>query len=214
MGSLLLVRHAPTDASHDGRNLGQRSDPPLSPAGLRLAARLGALLAAEVAALPAGALRLMTSPALRCRQTAEAIATSLPDRPPAEVAAGLVEIDYGRWDGLTPDECAALDPGLRSAWEADPFATRTPDGESGADVAARAFPVLIEIRGWLTDDPSRCAIVVAHNHVNRLWLTALSDWPMTDYRRRLTQDAAGYSLVQLDGGVPLLRRLNAGPMPD
>ena len=212
MGALLLVRHAPTDASQERRNLGQGSDPPLAAAGVRIARRLGTVLAAEVADLAAGPTRLVTSPARRCLQTAEAIATGLSDPPPTEVARGLIEIDYGRWDGLIPEECAARDPGLRNAWEADPFATRTPGGESGADVAARAFPILFEIQGWLASGPTRCAIVVAHNHVNRLWLSALIGWPMADYRRRLSQDPAGYSLIEFNGVPPLVRRINAKPM--
>ncbi|MEO6059210.1 MAG: histidine phosphatase family protein, partial [Candidatus Limnocylindria bacterium] len=125
MGTLFLVRHAPTDASQEGRNLGQGSDPPLSGPGLHLAARLGAVLAAEVAELAIAPVRLVTSPAQRCRQTAQAIAASIPKPRPAEVAPGLMEIDYGEWEGLTSDECAARDPELRAAWEADPYATRT-----------------------------------------------------------------------------------------
>lgn len=214
MGRLFLVRHAPTYASQEGRNLGQASDPPLSAAGLRLAQQLGSLLAAEIDAEPITELRLISSPAERCRQTADAIAASLRDAPPIEVDAGLVEIDYGSWEGLTAAETAAADPELRAAWEADPFATSTPGGESGADVAARAFPVLAVIQAWLTDSASRCAIVVAHNHVNRLWLTSLIGWPMADYRRRLSQDPAGYSLIGFDADSPLIRRLNAGPMQE
>lgn len=212
MGALLLVRHAPTDASQEGRNLGVASDPPLSRAGALLATRLATVLAAELAAMPAGAVRLITSPALRCRQTADAIGAPLRRPPQAEVAPGLVEIDYGQWDGLTAEECLARDPELRTAWEVDPYNTRAPGGESGADVTARAFPVLVEIQGWLEEDPARTALVVAHNHVNRLWLTSLLGWPMADYRRRSTQDPAGYSLIGLDGGVPQVRRLNATPM--
>ena len=34
MGSFILVRHATTSASAEGRNLGQRSDLPLSDAGV------------------------------------------------------------------------------------------------------------------------------------------------------------------------------------
>ncbi|MDP9468818.1 MAG: histidine phosphatase family protein [Chloroflexota bacterium] len=214
MGSLFLVRHAPTKASQEGRNLGQGSDPPLSVRGLRLAARLGALLAREVATLDPGAIRLVTSPARRCRQTARAVSAGQSSPPRVEVAAGLIEIDYGRWEGLTAGEAAARDPELRATWEADPFATRTPGGESGADVAARAFPILSEIRGWLEEDSTRCAVVVAHNHVNRLWLTALLGWPMSDYRRWLAQDPAGYSLVEFDGGSVLVHRMNAVPMED
>lgn len=212
MGSLFLVRHAPTRASREGRNLGQGSDPPLSAPGLRLAARLGTVLAAELALLDAGAIRLVASPARRCRQTTRAIAASLPQRPRVEVEAGLIEINYGRWEGLTANEARTRDPDLRDAWEADPFATRTPGGESGADVAARAFPILAQVRAWLEDEDARCAVVVAHNHVNRLWLTSLLGWPMADYRRWLAQDPAGYSVIGLAAGAILLRRLNAVPM--
>jgi broad specificity phosphatase PhoE len=74
MGSLILARHSITEASAAGRNLGQRSDLPLAPAGVELAARLGVALAAELEELPHDEMRLVTSPARRCRETAEVIA--------------------------------------------------------------------------------------------------------------------------------------------
>jgi phosphoserine phosphatase len=211
MGSLVLVRHATTAASASGRNLGQRTDPPLAPAGLALAVRLGRTLADELAELPHDEMRLLTSPALRCRQTSDAIASGIGLDGAAEVQAGLLEIDYGAWDGLTPDECRARDPERRAAWEDDPYVTRCPEGESGADVAARAFAVLEPLEAWLADDRARCAVVVAHNHVNRLRLCALFGWPMRDYRDRLSQDPGGYSLITLGAGMPIVRRVNAAP---
>ncbi|MDP9250927.1 MAG: histidine phosphatase family protein [Chloroflexota bacterium] len=212
MGHLVLARHASTDASQVGRNLGQRGDPPLSAHGLELADRLGVAVANELGVLSTTELRLITSPALRCMQTAAGISDHLGGAPSAEVAAGLIEINYGDWEGLTPEECAQRDPAARAAWEADPFATATPGGESGADVTARAFPVFESIEGWLSAEPARAAIVVAHNHVNRLWLTDQMGWPMTDYRRRVAQDPAGYSLVSFAAGPPLVRRINAVPL--
>ena len=212
MGSLVLVRHAITAASAAGRNLGQREDPPLSDAGMELADRLGAAIAAELRELPHDELRVITSPALRCRQTAGAIAAALGVAAEAlEVEPGLLEIDYGSWDGLTADEAGDRDPELRAAWEADPFATRCPDGESGSDVARRAFAVLEPIEVWLAADRARCAVVVAHNHVNRLRLCALFAWPMREYRARLMQDPGGYSLVGFGGEAPVVRRVNAAP---
>src|SRR5688500_15934473 len=74
MGTLILARHSTTEASAAGRNLGRRTDPPLAAAGVDLAARLGTALGAELAELPNEELRLLTSPALRCRQTATAVA--------------------------------------------------------------------------------------------------------------------------------------------
>ena len=210
MGSLILVRHATTAASAAGRNLGRRSDLPLSDAGLDLARRLGLTLVAELAELPHDEMRLVSSPALRCRQTAAAIAAALElEEGQIEVEAGLIEIDYGAWDGLSPEECRQRDPELRAAWEADPFATSCPEGESGRDVAQRAFAALGPVEEWLAADRARCAIVVAHNHVNRLRLCHLLGWPMSEYRDRVVQDPGAYNLVTLGGGTPVVRRLDA-----
>ena len=212
MGSLILVRHSTTAASVAGRNLGRSDDPPLAPEGAALAARLAETLVSELIELPHDELRLLSSPARRCRQTATPIAAVLGvEERSVEVSDGLVEIDYGAWDGLTAEECRARDPELRAAWEADPYATRCPDGESGADVALRAFAVLEPLEAWLSEDRARCAIVVAHNHVNRLRLCALLGWPMREYRDRLVQDPAGYSLIGLGGDTPVIRRVNAAP---
>lgn len=212
MGTLILVRHSSTAASADGRNMGQRHDPPLSDEGVERAGHLGAALVAELAELPHDEIRLVSSPLLRCRQTVDAVAAALAISTPVELESGLVEIDYGAWDGLTGEQAAARDPELRARWEADPYRTACPDGESGEDVARRAFAVLEPIETWLADDRARCAIVVAHNHVNRVRLCAFLGWPMADYRRRVVQDPAAYSLIGLGGGEPVIRRVNAAPV--
>jgi broad specificity phosphatase PhoE len=212
MGSLILVRHATTAASAAGRNLGQRDDLPLSDEGVELAAQLGRTLAVELAELPHDEIRLLSSSALRCRQTAGGIAAALEVDPDAiQAEPGLIEIDYGAWDGLTAEECRTRDPERRAAWEADPYATRCPDGESGEDVARRAFAVLRPVEEWLAADRARCAVAVAHNHVNRVWLCALLGWPMKEYRNRLSQDPGAYNLVTFNGGVPVVRRMNVPP---
>ena len=212
MGSLILVRHSITDASAEGRNLGQRGDPPLAPEGVELAAGLATTLAAELDELPHDELRLLSSTALRCRQTAEVLATGLGrSGGDLEHRHALLELDYGGWDGLTAEECRARDPDLRAAWEADPFETRCPDGESGSDVARRAFAELALVESWVSESRARAAVVVAHNHVNRLRLCALFGWPMREYRDRLAQDPAGYSVIGLGSGQAVVRRVNAAP---
>lgn len=212
MGSLILARHSITEASAAARNLGQRSDLPLTEAGVELAGRLAIALAAELDELPHDEMRLVTSPARRCRETANEIAGPLGiDLARLEVEPGLLEIDYGEWDGLTAEECAIRDPELRASWEADPYETRCPNGESGRDVAERSFAVLQPIEAWLADDRARCAVVIAHNHVNRVRLCALFGWPMREYRARITQDPAGYSLIGFGGPTPVVRRVNASP---
>ena len=209
MGSLFLVRHATTEASKAGRNLGQRADPGLAADGENHAARTGAAIRAELAALSYDAVRIVSSPARRCRETAAAIATEIPAE--IELDAALQELDYGAWENLTPGECVARDPELRARWERDPYLTSAPEGESGRDVARRAFPALDALDAWLTPDRSRAAVVVSHNHVLRLRLTALLRLPLRDYRRRIVTDPGAYSLITFGGQRPVVRRINAGP---
>jgi broad specificity phosphatase PhoE len=211
MGTLILARHSITEASAAGRNLGQRSDPPLAAEGLVLAARLGDTIRVELDELPHQDLRLLSSPALRCRQTAGEVVGAVGAALEIEIGQGLLELDYGAWDGLTADECRARDPERRAAWEADPFTTRCPEGESGQDVLRRASAVLDPVEAWLAEDRARCAIVIAHNHVNRLRLCALFGWAMREYRDRLSQDPAGYTIVGIGGQTPVIRRVNAAP---
>jgi probable phosphoglycerate mutase len=210
MGSLFLVRHATTEASRDGRNLGQRADPELLAAGRRLAVRTGAAIATELAALGHDALRVVTSPARRSRQTAANVATACGGAP-IEVEPALHELDYGAWDGLTAAECLVRDPDRRARWERDPYRTRAPEGESGRDVAARAFPVFDALDAWLAADPARAVVAVSHNHVLRLRLTALLGLPLRDYRRSVATDPAAYSLVTLGAGPAIVRRINVLP---
>jgi probable phosphoglycerate mutase len=214
MGSLFLARHATTAASAAGTNLGQSRDAPLVPDGENLALQLGATIAQELAAMPYDELRLVSSPAQRCRATALAIARAIgggPRKPLIE--DGLRELDYGAWEGLSADECRQRDPELRAAWEADPFSVRAPSGESGSDVAARAFPVLEDIQRWLSAEATGVAIVVSHNHVIRLRLAALLGIPLPDYRRRLSVQPGCYSLVTFapEPMAPTIRRIAALP---
>jgi broad specificity phosphatase PhoE len=218
MGSLFLVRHATTGASAAGRNLGQADDPGLTAEGERLAARTGAAIRLELAGVAPSpeAFRVVSSPALRCLQTAAAIVAALAElgleaQTPIEEEPSLRELDYGAWEGLTPEECRARNPVERAAWEGDPYLTRAPGGESGRDVARRAFPVLEALEAWVQVAASRTAVAVSHNHVLRLRLVALLGLPLRDYRRRLVTDPGAYSFITFGDRQPAMRRLNAVP---
>jgi broad specificity phosphatase PhoE len=213
VSTFILARHATTAASASQRNLGRAQDPPLIEEGTVLAQRLGVTIAAELRHLPADELRIVSSSATRCRQTAVEVAYAIDvDDDAIELLPELLEIDYGAWDGLTAEECRDRDPELRAAWESNPFDVRCPGGESGADVAARALPALAALEAWAAKDRARCVVAVAHNHVNRVRLAALLGLPMRDYRRRVIQHPAGYNLVSLGSAIPHLRRLNAAPI--
>lgn len=120
---IALVRHAPADAG--GRLCGRRDVPAL----LGDAAAL-----ARAAAALAGVRQVVTSPALRCRQTATALFPGLA-RPED---ARLWEQDFGAEDGMAYADLPDLGPLPRAALAA----RRPPGGESFADMVARVAPAL------------------------------------------------------------------------
>jgi alpha-ribazole phosphatase len=120
---LVLIRHAPAETG--GRLCGRRD----VPARLDDAAALGRLAAAL-----AGVRQIVTSPALRCRQTAGALF------PGAETAEDprLWEQDFGAEDGMAYADLPDLGPLTREALAE----RRPPGGESFAEMAARTTPAL------------------------------------------------------------------------
>ncbi|MBS0565380.1 MAG: histidine phosphatase family protein [Proteobacteria bacterium] len=139
---LILIRHAP--ALHGGRLCG-RTD---------VAADLSGAGRLRSSALAAGEpVRLVVSPALRCRQTAGALWPGVAATPDPR----LWEQDFGAWEGLALARLPDLGPLSR----AELAAHRPPGGESFADLCARAGPALTAIAA----DGS--ATVVAHAGIVR-----------------------------------------------
>ncbi|MFI5973379.1 histidine phosphatase family protein [Streptomyces sp. NPDC051452] len=91
--------------------------------------------AAAGALPPAG--RVLTSPAVRCRQTAVALGL---DGPAVPELAGL---DVGRWRGRTLDEVGAAEPEAVGRWLTDPESAPH-GGESVRDLCGR-------LANWLAD---------------------------------------------------------------
>jgi ribonuclease H / adenosylcobalamin/alpha-ribazole phosphatase len=148
--AIVLVRHAPTTWS--GRRYCGRADPPLSPAGRRMARDLAVRLAPT---LP-GDVRIVTSPSRRTRATADAIASRLPGTAVA-VDDRWLETDVGLVEGLTFDEVAARFPTLAEALLADAVDVDWPGGETAAALRIRiaaAWAAVIE--------SGRPTVVVSH----------------------------------------------------
>ena len=94
MRDIFIIRHGNTFASGEAaRRVGSRTDIALVESGRAQAARLGAWFAAQDVAID----RLLSSPLLRARETAQAIGQAC-DHAPDGTRAWLGEIDHG------PDE--------------------------------------------------------------------------------------------------------------
>jgi len=146
----LLLRHGQTPLSAERRFAG-RGDIPLTELGLDQAAAAAAALAER------GAIDLvLTSPLLRARQTAEAVAQQT--GAPLAVDDDLAETDFGSWETLTFGEVMARWPAEMAAWMADADAA-PPGGESFAAVAKRVDAALDRL---LTAHQGQKVVVVSH----------------------------------------------------
>jgi len=124
----MLIRHAP--AVTGGRLAGRRDVPALLD---------DAEAFARVARAVAGVEAVVSSPALRCRQTTEAL---FPGRA-YDTDPRLWEQDFGAHEGLKSSELPDLGDLSREALAQ----VAAPDGESFADVVARVSPALEALSG-------------------------------------------------------------------
>jgi alpha-ribazole phosphatase len=99
-----------------------------------------------------GARRVWTSPAVRCRGLAEAIARSL--SVPLSVDHRLWEINFGAWEGQA---WATIERAELDRWAASLLTFAPPGGESGGDLIARIRDFHVDLRRAGQD-----CVVVSH----------------------------------------------------
>jgi broad specificity phosphatase PhoE len=188
---VVLVRHAETEWSRDGRHTG-RTDIPLSAAGRAAGEALSRRLAAWRFEL------VLVSPLVRARETCELSGLAAQAQPCEQ----LQEWDYGDYEGLTTAEIRARRP----SWNL--WRDGCPGGESAADVGGRADRVLAELqrlRGTVA--------VFSHGHMLRV---LAARWISLDaaHGARLGLSTGALSLLAHERETAILARWNdtgAGP---
>ncbi|MBK3631940.1 bifunctional RNase H/acid phosphatase [Streptomyces sp. MBT97] len=129
--TFVLLRHGETPLTPQKRFSGSGgTDPSLSDVGREQAERVAAAFARR------GTIQhILASPLARTRETAGAVAARLGLE--VTVEDGLIETDFGAWEGLTFGEVRERHPEDLNAWLADPEAEPTGGGESFAATATR-----------------------------------------------------------------------------
>ena len=196
MTRLILVRHGHV-AWHDPVRFRGRAELDLTERGRRQA-RVAALAVAAAWRLDA----IYTSPLKRTRDTAAAIAA--PFRLTPQPDDGLVDIDYGEWQGLTHDEARARWPREAETWFRHPHLAAIPGGETLAQVLARSTAALLQI---LRRHPDDTVAVVAHDSVNRVLLLFALGSPLSRYWR-IEQDPCSIDVLDFADGNFQVRGVN------
>jgi probable phosphoglycerate mutase len=170
MTKIILTRHGHIEGITPERFRG-RLDLPITALGQRQIAATSHRINAtwRIAAI-------YTSPMSRCVITGEAIAR--PSGLTVKPLAGLNDIDYGAWQGLTHDEAKARWPAEFAMWFRAPHLAQPPGGETLQDVLARAAATL---RTVTRDRPDDTVVLVGHDSVNRVILLHVLELPLSRY---------------------------------
>ncbi|HEV2303179.1 MAG TPA: histidine phosphatase family protein [Stellaceae bacterium] len=192
MTAILLVRHGHVEGIMPVRFRG-RAELPLSELGRRQAAALGHYIAASFK--PEA---VYTSPLSRCRDTAAAIAGHFGLTP--IVIDGLADIDYGAWQGLTPEDASPRWPQEVAAWRSRPHLVEIPGGESLARTTAAFHDILAR-------HATGTIAVVGHESVNRILLLHALELPLARYWH-LGQEPCALNRLEFSNGEFLIGSMN------
>jgi broad specificity phosphatase PhoE len=166
MSKIILVRHGHVHGIAPERFRG-RQDLPLTDLALSTAQRIRATW--KIASV-------YSSPLSRSLATAQVIAEACGTE--VHSLSELTDIDYGEWQGLTPQEVGSRWPAPFNSWRQAPHLVEIPGGESLAEVTARVTRGLGRI---LSRHRNEAVVVVGHDSVNRLLLLWALDLPASAY---------------------------------
>jgi broad specificity phosphatase PhoE len=170
--AIWMVRHGETEWSISGRHTGS-TDIPLTPDGRLQAAAIGKLLAGRRFD------HVLSSPMLRARETAGLAGFGDPMR----LHEGLLEYDYGEFEGLTTGQIRSTHPGWRL------FRGGCPGGETPEQMAKRVDVLIEELR-----ELGGNSLLFGHAHCLRSLAVRFVDLPIR-YATNLLLDAGAISIV-------------------
>ena len=181
---LWLVRHGETEWSASGRHT-SRTDLDLTEAGVEAARSVAVKLRGTSFA------RVLSSPLLRARRTAELAGAGSP-----ELVEDLREWDYGADEGLTTAEIRESRPGW-TVWADGPAG-----GETCEEVGARADRVIELVRA--VDGP---VLAFSHGHFSRVLGARWLGLEVTD-GAHLTLSTASVSVLGWERDTPAVLHWN------
>ena len=192
---IIVIRHGRTEWNRVERFRG-RADIELDEVGIKQAQAAAERIAEEwkISAI-------YSSPLRRTSKTADIIARR--QGLEAKPLPGIIDIDYGEWQGLSPEEAAAKDNTMYTAWINKPQTVKFPGGESLTEVRERADAAVKEVIQLLEGTIALVSHkVVCHILVlNFLGLDNSHFW-------QIVQDVTAINLFEIRDGVPSALLIN------
>ncbi len=207
MATLVLVRHARSTANVSGILTGRQPGVHLDETGREQAAKTGERLEA----VPLAA--IVTSPLERCRETAKALAAAQHERVRVTSERGLLECDYGEWEGRKLGQLARLK--LWKAVQRHPSGVTFPGGEAMAQMSARAVAAVRrhDARVEAAAGPNAVWAAVTHGDLVKAILADALGLHLDQFQR-IHVDPASVSVVRYtpDSAYVLQSNTHAGDL--
>jgi len=187
MTEIILARHGETEWNV-GEIFRGRADVELNETGIKQAELLAEYLrSANIEAV-------YSSPLKRALRTAEMVASY--HQLEVEIAPGLIDFDFGKWQGLPYQEVKEKYRELYIKWIEYPDKVKMPAGESLDDVRKRATGVIDEV---IAKKYEGAVVLVAHRVVNKVLICALLGLDNSHFWN-IRQDTAGITTVTYENG--------------
>jgi broad specificity phosphatase PhoE len=195
LARFILIRHGQTEWNQKERFRGW-VDIDLDETGIRQAEAAAPRIARwEVAAIYASPLR-------RAMATAEIIAQPLGI--PVTPLEGIIDMNFGVWQGLSIDEVKHNYPALFKLWRYSPETLEIPEGDSLEDVRKRAAATIDDLAARHKD---ATVVVVTHRVVCKVLLCHLLGLDNSHFWQ-IEQDTAAINLFEIYEGNATVTLLN------
>ncbi len=198
--TILLVRHGENDWVKSNKLAGRTPGVHLNDTGRAQSRRMSGLLAQwPIAAI-------YSSPLERCAETAAILAA--PHKKQVATDAGLIETDYGEWQGQKIEDLVKQD--LWRVIQASPGLARFPGGESMLGMQNRMIGTLQTIA---SAHPDQIVLVCSHADLIKAAISHYTGAPF-DLFQRVVIAPCSLSIVHFsDTGPRVLRVNDTGALP-
>ena len=194
MTEIILARHGETEWNV-GEIFRGRIDIELNETGIKQAELLGGYLSeVKIEAI-------YSSPLKRALKTAEVMAG--PHQLEVKITPGLIDLDFGQWQGLSLQEVENKYGKLYMEWTDSPDRVTIPAGESLDDVRQRAIGVVDGVIAKY----GGTVVLVAHRVVNKVLICALLGLDNSHFWN-ISQDTGGITTFTCENGRLILTEHN------
>ena len=196
MARIILIRHGQTAWNKVERIRGQ-VEIPLDETGLAQAEATARRVVDEWKPVA-----VYCSPLQRAVQTAQTIARRLGQdvRP----MSGFNDMNFGQWQGVSPEEVEQRWPNLARAWLEAPHTVTFPGGESLNQLKERSMATLHQVIERHREEE---LVIVGHTVVNRVVLCAVLGLDNSNYWR-IGQDTCAINAIRWRKGIFSIESIN------